>query len=54
VKFNADVFLHQEGRALQSLKIRFFVLFWRRIIDFKKDETKKKSSLFSLLMRQCL
>merc|ERR1712243_124666 len=34
--------LHQEGRALQSLKIRFFVLFWRRIIDFKKDETKKK------------
>jgi len=38
--------LHQEGRALQSLKIRFFVLFWRRIIDFKKDETKKNLLCF--------
>merc|ERR1712121_81952 len=47
VKFNADVFLHQEGRALQSLKIRFFVLFWRRIIDFKKDETKKVFFVFA-------
>jgi len=47
VKFNADVFLHQEGRALQSLEIRFFVLFWRRIIDFKKDETKKVFFVFA-------
>jgi len=46
MKFNADVFLHQEGRALQSLEIRFFVLFWRRIIDFKKDETKKSLLCF--------
>jgi len=38
--------LHQEGRALQSLEIRFFVLFWRRIIDFKKDETKKSLLCF--------
>lgn len=39
--------LHQEGRALQSLEIRFFVLFWRRIIDFKKDETKKVFFVFA-------